>query len=64
MPDCSNVIYNSVPTYMADRTDRLRRSGVAIMHFIFTDETGAAADGIINAYKNGRPPVSDCRRMQ
>ena len=64
MPDCSNVIYNSVPTYMADRTDRLRRSGVAIMHFVFTDETGDEADGIINAYKNGRPPVSDCRRMQ
>lgn len=55
MPDCTNIIYNSVPVYMADRIKEIRASGVGVFHFIFTDETPEECDRIIDAYKNGIP---------
>lgn len=64
LPDCTNVIYNSVPVYMADKMDEVRAAGITCFHFIFTDETPAEADRIINAYKNGTPPdKKNIRRM-
>ena len=56
MYDCSNVLYNSVPLYMADRQDTLLSAGVSVLHFIFSVETKAEAARIIHAYKNGLPP--------
>lgn len=56
MYDCSNVLYNSVPLYMADRQDTLKSAGVSTLHFIFSVETKAEVARIIHAYKNGLPP--------
>lgn len=50
-----NVIYNSVPTYMADREDELERAGVINRHFIFSIENSSEIDEIIRAYKNQSP---------
>ncbi|MBQ8164015.1 MAG: U32 family peptidase, partial [Clostridia bacterium] len=44
-----NVIFNSVPIYMADKPDALRDFS---HHFIFTDETKDECENIIIAYKN------------
>ncbi len=56
MPDCTNVIYNSVPLYMADKKDELDRAGITVRHFIFTDEGPEECDRIIKAYMNGTSP--------
>ena len=47
-----NVIYNSAPTYMADREDELARANITNRHFIFSTESERDVDSIINAYKN------------
>jgi len=56
MPDCTNVIYNSVPIYMADKKIELEAAGISRFHFIFTDETPEECDRIILAYINGEAP--------
>lgn len=64
LPDCTNVIYNSVPIYMADRMNEVKNSGISVFHFIFTDETPDEVDRIITAYKNGTPTdKKNIRRM-
>ena len=65
MPDCTNVIYNSVPVYMADKAEELERTGIRVYHFIFTDESPEECDRIIKAYMNGTPPSdpTKIRRM-
>lgn len=55
MPDCTNIIYNSVPIYMADKMQDVEKSGVDFGHFIFTTETPEEVDEIINAYINRLP---------
>ena len=57
MYDGSNVLYNSVPLYMADRMDTLIRCGAGVHHFIFSDETKAEAARVIRAYREGIPPA-------
>ena len=66
MYDCSNVLYNSVPLYMADRLDTLYSSGVSTLHFIFSTENQADVRNVIHAYKNGLPPAdpSAVRRIK
>ena len=65
MPDCTNIVYNSVPIYMADRSDDLKRAGISVYHFIFTDESPEECDRIIKAYMNKEAPKdpSKIRRM-
>lgn len=60
-----SVIYNSVPTYMADKADELDRAGVSNRHFIFTVETPDEVDRIIRAYADRTPPQNPktIRRM-
>lgn len=55
MPDCTNIIYNSVPIYMADKYDELCDAGISVFHFIFTDENAEQCDEVINAYKKRLP---------
>ncbi len=50
-----NVIYNSAPTYMADREDELSRAKITNCHFIFSTESAKDVDCVINAYKNHTP---------
>jgi len=56
MYDCTNVLYNSVPIYMADRADVLAGCGASVQHFIFSDESGTEAAAVIRAYREGLPP--------
>ncbi|MGN1347043.1 MAG: DUF3656 domain-containing protein [Eubacteriales bacterium] len=51
--DCTNVVYNAVPTWMADRADQLRP--IAHQHFLFTTETSEEADRVVRAYLEKRP---------
>ena len=58
-----NIIFNSVPVYMADRRETLVRNKIVGEHFIFTDETAREAAAIISAYKKGAAPVAPIRRI-
>lgn len=51
--DCVNIVYNSVPTWMADRPEQIRN--FAQQHFIFTTETSAEAGRVVRAYIEKRP---------
>ena len=53
-----NVLYNSVPTYMADKP----LSGL-FSHAIFTDESKAAVDGIIGQMEKRLPSKTKFRRL-
>ena len=53
-----NVIYNSVPTYMADKP----LAGL-FSHAIFTDETASEVDFIIDAIENRLPAKTKFRRL-
>ncbi|MBE6613350.1 MAG: U32 family peptidase, partial [Ruminococcaceae bacterium] len=57
-----NILYNSVPVYMADRMD----SRIADGHFIFTDESAKRASDINAAYMGKltiTPPDGGIRRI-
>ena len=56
-----NIIYNSVPIYMADKMDTLSAFS---HHFIFSDESASECEKIINAYKNGTPTSDKIRRIK
>ena len=58
-----NTVYNSRVTYMADKRTDLDRANVKGGHFIFTDETAAEVDEIIEAYKNGYKCDKPFRRI-
>jgi collagenase-like PrtC family protease len=62
-PDHRNVIYNSVPTYMADAKDTLSHYRVVDWHFIFSTETSAEVEAIIDAYEKGKAPQAAVRRI-
>ncbi len=61
---CRNIIYNSVPVYMADKFDKIALTGSAAAHFMFTVETPNEVDKIIAAYKNGTPTNDRIRRIK
>ena len=46
-----SVIFNSVPIYMADKLDDLKRYGISMQYFLFTTESAREVDSIVNAYK-------------
>ena len=52
-----NVVYNSVPTYMADREDSLRSFGVHHRHFVFSTEPAETVDRILRAHREGWSPA-------
>ena len=47
-----NVIYNSAPSYMADRENDLARAKITNQHFIFSIESKNEVDLVIKSYKN------------
>ena len=51
-----NIVYNSVPTYMADREDQLDVAGIRHRHFLFSVEKAQTVDRILRAYRDGEPP--------
>ena len=58
-----NVVYNSLPTGMSDRSDELARVGLGQHHFIFSTESLADVDRVITAYRDGSPLGGEVRRM-
>ncbi|MBO5212605.1 MAG: U32 family peptidase [Clostridia bacterium] len=56
-----NVIFNSVPVYMADKIDEISSFS---HHFIFTDESKDECAGIIYAYKNKIKSLKGFRRIK
>jgi len=61
---CGNIIWNSVPVYMADRMDAVKNAGITRMHFLFTIEDAVGCDRIIRAYQEGTAPESPIYRMK
>lgn len=51
--DCVNVIYNSVPTWMADRSEQWKH--IPHVHFLFTVESSKEAADVVRAYIEKRP---------
>ena len=58
MYDCTNVLYNSVPIWMADKQATLASLNAARWHFLFTTETKEEVSAVIRAYSQGLAPVS------
>ena len=46
-----NTVYNSVPTFMADKLHALKKSGAEVLRLVFTDENPAYTEKIIRMYK-------------
>lgn len=58
-----SVIFNSVPTFMADKQGELDRAGLLRRHFIFTVEDADEVDKIISCYLSSRSFDKPFRRM-
>ena len=58
------IVFNSVPTYMADQRDKLKAAGPFSEHFIFTVESRTEAEQIINGYKKCQPPGRPVKRIR
>ena len=58
-----SIIFNSVPFFMADKQDELRRYGISMRHFIFSDESAAEVDRVIECYEKGLALAKPFRRM-
>ena len=56
-----SIVFNSVPIYMADKQSDI---GANSLHFIFSDETNAECEKIIEAYKNKNAPSGQFRRIK
>jgi len=55
---CVSTVYNSVPVYMADRMQALRRSGVSAVKLVFTEESPQQCLEIYQEFVSGEgaPP--------
>ncbi len=58
-----NYILNSVPTYMGDRAEVLRSSGVLSEHYLFTVENEKECEAVLFAAKRGLPLLEAVRRI-
>ena len=59
-----DVLFNSVPVYMADYFDKLKAAGIDSMHFIFTDEGQRASESVIQSYIKHLPTKKEIRRIK
>lgn len=59
-----NVIYNSVPVWMADRKDRLEAARIGNTHFIFSVESPEDVNDVIRMWEQGCKPDFPMRRIQ
>ncbi len=57
LPDCTNIIYNSVPVYMGDKLSVLETLPAGRYHFIFTTESKKECDSVIDGYEKRKSPV-------
>ena len=59
-----DLIFNCIPTYMADRRDQLKAAGIRNMHFIFTVEGNRESEAILEAYQKGLTTKKEVRRIK
>lgn len=59
-----SAIFNSVPTYMADRRIELENAGIVAEHFIFTVESSAEISKIVNNFEKKCAFDGACRRIK
>ena len=59
-----SAIFNSIPTYMADKRSDLISSSIISEHFIFTVESKSEAKNVIDAYKRSKHFDGACRRIK
>ncbi len=59
-----NILYNSLPTYMGDKKDKLTKYRINSHHFIFSTEKGHEVDTVIASFEAGRAFSSAVRRIQ
>ncbi len=58
------IVLNSVPIYMADKEDLLRKSGIFDRHFIFTTESNDEVVSIINAHIEKKTCKNNVKRIK
>ncbi len=58
-----NVVYNCLPIGMSDLPADLGRAEIDRHHFIFTVESAAEVDAVIDAYRKHKPLAGEVRRM-
>ena len=59
-----NTVYNSLPTSMSDRQNELERANLTARHFLFTVESAAEVDRVINAHKKRTALPETVRRIR
>ena len=62
--DHRNVIYNSLPTSMSDKSDLLEKAGLSARYFLFSVEAPQEVDAVIRAFKAGEPLPFPVRRIK
>lgn len=62
--DERDILYNSVPVYMGDQTDRLDGVGVEERHMIFSDENKGDVMKVLYAYAHKVIPKESIRRIK
>lgn len=63
---CRNVVYNSVPLYMADKMKDVLSANPDAVRLMFTTESGEETEKIIAAYQNalkGKPVATSIERI-
>ncbi len=63
IPEHRNIVFNSLPTNMSDRAEELDRNAVMSRHFVFTVETPADVNRVIDAYRRRAPLGGEVRRI-
>jgi hypothetical protein len=58
------IVFNSVPVYMADKEDLLRKSGIYDRHFIFTTESKEEVLSVIKAHKEKKMTKNMVKRIK
>ncbi len=58
-----NVVYNSLPLCMSDRPQELLQAELDRRHFLFSVESPAEVDAVIEAYRKNKPLSGEVRRM-
>ncbi len=59
-----DLLFNCIPTYMADRRDQLKAAGIRNEHFIFTVEGKRESEAILEAYEKGLATKKEVRRIK
>jgi len=59
-----DIVINSVPVYMGDKADALKKSGIFDMHFIFTTENADEVKQVIKNYISGKQINNNVKRIK